>query len=392
MVTNNNNAGLLPPGSEQEQIEKVVAYESVADQVPDELSLLGIYPDTGHLEIVSPDNYKTTWFVGGSNMGKTNTVYGKVADAVRWNAKLIICDNHAHKKDSLANKLGAFHDRLLIPIAQTDEMIKDAILYFLREFKARKDAGKSCDEKWLIVIDEVNATVEHIVKISEGEKKLLMEEYGILIREKENHVKMKVFLQALAQTCGYETRGFEMFGYFISQKVAGLSWLRNAMMTVFVHGLLMDSEALLAANNDRKMADMVKSFKKGRTLVYGYEFEQPLILQQPKYNIVEGSINEVATEKLDTIAERSAVRSSDQAEYGLGTTWEQAQEADGINNTPENAGNGFELKKLLNEIGKMKAQGKSNAEILKHFELHPAGRNNINLGALTEIIDEAGRA
>jgi hypothetical protein len=343
---------------------------------------LGIYPTNGQLEIVSPDNYKTAWFVGGSNMGKTNTVYGKVADAVRWGAKLIICDNHAHKADSLANKLGAFHHRLLFPIAQTDIAIKDAIIAFLKEFKARRDDGASCDEKWLIVTDEVNATSEHVVVISDMEKMMLMVDYGIKV--KDNFVKLKVFFQALAQTCGYESRGFEMFGYFISQKVAGLSWLRNAMMTVFVHGLLMDSEALLAANNDRKLADLVKSFKKGRTLVYGYEFEQPLILQQPKYNIVEGSVEK------NEITGRSEVRSSNQTVYTPERLSEPAQEAAGTSDIPENAGSGFELKKLLNEIGKMKSEGRSNAEILKHYELHPAGRNNTNLSTVIEIIDEAG--
>jgi hypothetical protein len=256
------------PKQEEEEgkdaIEKVIHYEDIAREIPDELSLLGIHPASGHFEIVAPDRYKTAWFVGGSNTGKTNTVYGKVADAVRWGAKLIICDPHAHKSDSLTNKLKDFHYALLQPIAQSDGEIYKAITFFLNEFQNRRDRGASCSQKIVIVVDEVNGLARHPVKI-EG---------------KEG--KMQTLLQELAETCGYEARGFEMFGFFISQKVAGLSWLRNAMMTVFVHGLLMDSEALLAANNDRKLAQMVRGFKTGRTLVYGYEFE-PTILQQPLY-------------------------------------------------------------------------------------------------------------
>lgn len=266
----------------KEDIPSIVDYSSIADRVPADRSLLGIHPDTGELEIVNTERYKTAWFVGGSNTGKTNTVYGKVADAVRWGARMIICDSHANKNDSLANKLKDFHGRLLTPIAQTDDQIKDAIVMFLRQFKARRDQGASCLEKWLLVADEVNATANHIIRISKEEAQSLLEEFGIKIEGE--FVKLQVFFKFLAETCGYEARGFEMFGYFISQKVAGLSWLRNAMMTVFVHGLLMDSEAFLAANNSRKMADLVKAFKVGRTLVYGLDFD-PVILQQPKYSI-----------------------------------------------------------------------------------------------------------
>jgi len=268
----------------KEVIPSVVAYNAIADQIPSDRSLLGIYPETGNLEIVEPERYKTAWFVGGSNTGKTNTVYGKVSDMVRWGAKIIIADNHAFKKDSLANKLKDFHGRLLIPIAQTDEQIKNAIIFFLREFKRRRDQGKPCTEKWLLVADEVNATANHMVRISKEEAASLLEEFGIKIEGE--FVKLQVFFKLLAETCGYEARGFEMFGYFISQKVAGLHWLRNAMMTVFVHGLLMDSEALLAANNNRKHAELVKAFKVGRTLVYGLDFD-PVVLQQPKYEIAQ---------------------------------------------------------------------------------------------------------
>lgn len=284
----------LPAPEPTEAIADVVSYRTISGQVPDELSLLGIHPHNGDLEIISPEQLKTAWFVGGSNTGKTNTVYGKVGDAVRWGAKIIICDNHAHKKDSLANKLKDFHGRLLIPIAQTDEDIKRAIILFLSQFHQRRDSGASCAEKWLIVSDEVNATGAHVVRLTDEEEAWLIGCYGIKVEE--HRVKLMVLFKILAETCGYESRGFEMFGFFISQKVAGLAWLRNAMMTVFVHGLLMESEALLAANNNRKLAQLVMKFKKGRTLVYGYEVDE-MILQQPLYEpdpslVVESTVSE----------------------------------------------------------------------------------------------------
>lgn len=361
----------------KEVIPKVIPYNSIADQIPPDRSLLGIYPETGNLEIVEPNRYKTTLFLGGSNTGKTNTVYGKVSDMVNWGAKIIIADNHAFKKDSLANKLKDFHGRLLISIAQTDEDIKNAIIFFLREFKRRRDQGKPCTEKWLFVGDEVNATANHMVRISKEEAASLLEEFGIKIEGE--FVKLQVFFKLLAETCGYEARGFEMFGYFIAQKVAGLSWLRNAMMTVFVHGLLMDSEALLAANNNRKHAELVKSFKVGRTLVYGLDFD-PVVLQQPKYEIVQVVDSTVEIPSSDDTTEVFQQPSGDICVEG---SLEAASEPleDKINPTQ------FELKKILAEIGKMKANGVSNDAILKQFGLTPGGRNNQNLKAVVEVIN-----
>jgi hypothetical protein len=362
----------------KEVIPKVVTYGSIADQVPSDRSLLGIYPETGSLEIVEPERYKTAWFVGSSNTGKTNTVYGKVSDMVRWGAKIIICDNHAYKEDSLANKLKDFHSRLLVPIAQTDEDIKNTILFFLREFKRRRDQGKPCTEKWLLVADEVNATANHVVRISKEEAAALLEEFGMRIEGE--FVKLQVFFKLLAETCGYEARGFEMFGYFISQKVAGLHWLRNAMMTVFVHGLLMDSEAVLAANNNRKLAELVKSFKQGRTLVYGLDFD-PVILQQPKYEI--GQVVESTVETPSSRESSMTFKQASDDRYA-----EAAPEADTMPSEEEIYPTTFELKKILAEIGKMKQNGLSNDAILKQYGLNPGGRNNQNLKAVAEVISE----
>jgi len=365
----------------KEVIPAVIAYSSIASQVPADRSLLGVYPETGNLEIVDPERYKTAWFVGGSNTGKTNTVYGKVADAVRWGARMIICDSHAYKKDSLANKLSDFHHTLLMPIAQTDEQIKNAIIAFLREFKARRDHGKSCADKWLIVADEVNATANHMVRISKEEAASLLEEFGIRIEDE--YVKLQVFFKFLAETCGYEARGFEMFGYFISQKVAGLAWLRNAMMTVFVHGLLMDSEALLAANSSRKYAELIKSFKAGRTLVYGLDFD-PVVLQQPKYEM--GQIVDSTIVAPTSNGSSMVFQQPTRDDFGRST--EGALEAVGRYTEDKIDPSSFELKKLIAEIGKMKSNGLSNDAILKQYGLNPGGRNNQNLKAVTEVISE----
>lgn len=271
----------LPSGTQQDKgIPDVIRYEDIAHEVPESMSLLGIHPSTAHLEIIPPDQLKTVWFVGGSNMGKTNTVFGKVGDCVRWGCKVSICDQHAFKADGLAGKLGAYKQAFLHKPAQSDDEIKNAILSFLAEFQRRRDGGKYTD-KLLIVVDEVNGLCEHVIRVSREEAVMIYERYGVEI--KKERIKMRVFIQLLVETCGYESRGFDMFGFFISQKAADLYWLRKAAMTVFVHGLLMKSEAILACNENEAAAELVTHFKKGRTYCYGYEVDHPMELHQPLY-------------------------------------------------------------------------------------------------------------
>jgi hypothetical protein len=274
-----------------------------------------------------------------------------------------------------------------VPVASTREQIKQAVIKYMREFMARREGGIAWTQKWLIVIDEVNALAKMPISVSEDEKRILFKEFGVKI--KDDVVPMEALLKALVELCGYEGRGFGMFGYFISQKAAHLAWLRNAVTTVFVHRLVMDSEAILAANNDREMAEQVKSFKRGRTLVYGVEFEDPMILQQPLYakntqpQIVESDIYRRPTVEL------SSSVPSNQTTIVLERPAESAQEADGIITQEDRNASTFELKKLLNEVGQMKAKGMSNAAILKHFQLQPGGRNNTNLSALIDLIGDA---
>ncbi|BCL83191.1 hypothetical protein ccbrp13_56560 [Ktedonobacteria bacterium brp13] len=381
-----------PLQGQGEHIPEIIQYRDVEYRVPHDRSLLGVYPDTGELEIVLPDVYKTAWFVGASSSGKTNTVYGKVADAVRWGAGVIICDIHGNgnKEDSLTNQLRDFHQHLLMPVASSREQIKQAIIKYMREFMSRREGGQPWTKKWLIVIDEVNALAKMPVTITEAEKKMLFEEFGIKI--KDDVIPMEVLIKALVELCGYEGRGFGMFGYFISQKAAHLAWLRNAVTTVFAHRMVMDSEAILVANGDRKMAELVKNFKRGRTLVYGVDIQDPIILQQPLYQknteplMVDSDVYHRPTVELSNIVP------SNQTTMLLERSPERTWEAGGTTTQESGTTTSFELKKLLSEIGKMKQSGMSNAEILKQYELHSSGRNNTNLGSLVEIIDEAGSA
>lgn len=255
----------------------VVPYHTIETSIPEGKSLLGIHPEDGRLELVDASRYQTVWFVGGSSTGKTNTVYGKVKDLVKIGAKLIICDIHSHKPDSLTRKLEEFPK--IYPVGETPRDIADSILGFLREFRRRRAGGHYTD-KWLLVGDEVNGTCNMIVKFSEEERKEILEDFDLELHAKGD--KLLVFFKLLVEVCGYESRGFDMFGFFISQKAATLAWLRQAVMTVFAHRLLMKSEAQLAANDDPILTKKLLELPRGHTLVYGFDFS-PMILKQPLY-------------------------------------------------------------------------------------------------------------
>lgn len=262
-----------------ERIPEVVRYEDIAREVPDGMSLLGIHPTDGTLELTAYDKLKCLWIVGSSSTGKSNTVSGKVGEAVEQGARLLVIDQHAAKEDSLARKLQPYQRAFLRPVAVTDQEVLDTLAFYKQEFEARVK-GASCEQKIVLIADEMN-------------------------RMNRND-DLKKALKEIVFISGEEARGFGMYGWFISQKATGLKWLRDSAITVIVHKLTRFEEALLACNEDRNAAKELLKFKIGRTFVYGVDFDEPMVLQQPLYKVVEGSvsvIDEVPTSETTSIDE-----------------------------------------------------------------------------------------
>lgn len=245
----------LPP---PEGIPAIVRYVDVQDEVPDEMSLLGIHPSDGALELTDWEKLKMLWLVGSSSTGKSNTIFGKALEARNKGGKLLVVDQHASKDDSLSKKLAPLKDAFLRPIAITDEAVLATLQWFKIEFE-RRVAGASCDQKIVLICDEMNRMVRN-----EKLKKPLME---------------------IAAICGEESRGFGMYGWFISQKAAHLKWLRDSAITVIAHRVTRFEEAMLACNDNREAAKRLLEFKVGRSYIYGVDFEVPLELQQPLYDV-----------------------------------------------------------------------------------------------------------
>jgi hypothetical protein len=250
-----------------ESIAEVVRYEEVADEIPPELSLLGIHPGDGSLELTAWEKLKCLWIVGSSSTGKSNTVFGKAKEAKDQRAKFAIIDQHIVKPDSLGRKMLAYESSFLRPIAVSDQEVLATLAWFKAEFEARVACkacaagnGSPCQthaQKIVLVADEMN-------------------------RMNRNETLRKP-LQEIVAICGEESRGFGMYGWFLSQKCAGLKWLRDSAITVIVHRLTRFEEALLACNDDRKAARKLLGFKIGRTYVYGVDIDEPMELQQALY-------------------------------------------------------------------------------------------------------------
>lgn len=236
-----------------------VTYEQVAAQIPAGHALLGVSHNS--VETCDFAQLMTVWICGGSNTGKSNTVGLKIKEAIMngRDIKIILIDPHARKEDSLYNKIRHYESRFLMPVAKDEDEILNALTWFLEEFKRRRDIGGS-DTDILLVIDEVP---------------------GVLDSEEEEIPRL---VKRIARICGRESRGFGMFGWFISQNAVGLAWLRNVVLTVIAHKMNMLNEARLACNEHLDVARDMENWPRGRVIVYGLNFQGIKVLQMPLFN------------------------------------------------------------------------------------------------------------
>jgi len=251
-----------------EQIPAIVRYADVVDDVPSDMSLLGIHPEDGALELSDWEKLKMLWIIGSSSTGKSNTVFGKALEAYNHSAKLLVVDQHAVKSDSLARKLEPLKDAFLMPIAQTDDQVLSTLQAFKAEFERRvhcqvcvrsNQTCARCSQKIVLIMDEIN-------RMARNEALLAM-------------------IKEIVAIGGEESRGFGMYVWCISQKAVHLKWLRDSAITVIAHRVTRKEEAMLACNDDRKAAERLLKFGVGRCFVYGVDFDDLLELQQPLYEV-----------------------------------------------------------------------------------------------------------
>lgn len=255
-------------GPDMSALPGSVRYEEIRSQVPYGRSCLGV--SAQGVEHCDFGQLMTMWIAGGSGTGKSNTVALKIDEAIRNGRKIgiVLIDPHARKEDSLYNRIRCYEGHFLFQVAVSEDEIYSALVWFKDEFERRLGQGGHGKSDILLVVDEVSNVVE-----SDDP------EIGKLIKK-------------IARICGQESRGFGMFGWFISQDAAGLAWLRKRAMTVIAHKLNMMSERKLACNEDMEIARSMDEWPRGRVAVYGLNFQGVMIAQMPSFNppVVDGSI------------------------------------------------------------------------------------------------------
>lgn len=348
-----------------------VRYEEIRAAIPAGRVCLGV-SERG-VEHCDFGQLMTCWIVGGSSTGKSNTVALKIDEAIRNGRKIriLLIDPHARKEDSLYNKIRCYEHYFLAPVAISEAEIRSTLEWFKAEFERRLEQGGRGQSDILLVCDEVSNVVE-----SDDE------EIGKLIKK-------------IARICGQESRGFGMFGWFISQDAAGLSWLRKRAMTVIAHKLNMMSERKLACNEDMEIARQMDSWPRGRVAVYGLNFQGVMIAQMPAFSpppVVDGSIeeNENEGDEMEPLQAKKTFPSSTIVDFQAeqwkrtGNGREAAQETAGNETDELSEKNAALLKKMLQDIRGKLAQGRALNTILREDYGVSGGRAHQEIKALLE--------
>jgi hypothetical protein len=156
---------------------------------------------------------------GKGRSGKTRRVIAMIAQALIAGARVIVCDPHATKLDSLAKSLEPLEKYLTI--ARGENQIVEVTREFLSEMEARVDEpGRPC-LPWLIVFDEWSRLMdEGNNKMPEGGRDILID---------------------AAKNCSTQYAGYLgyccIIGQIWTQQACGGTDIRRSLQSVFVHQL-----------------------------------------------------------------------------------------------------------------------------------------------------------
>jgi hypothetical protein len=271
-------AGLLGGPAGMTALPTNISYEEVRAMVPNGHFLVGVAAG-GRVLTKERAVGACVWIVGLSGTGKTSTTVLRVEERAALGAGFLGVDPHWFKDDSLFHAIyeledketggvspGPYQHLFLRPMACTASEQLAVLKLFLGEFNARK-SGRRPKDQWrpvYLLVDEVGALIDPTTPEEE---------------------EIKTLLPTIARVCGQEARNFMMGGIFISQQATGLAWLRKMALMIFVHQLLMESEKLLAVNNNKEVAKDMERWPVGRTFVYGVGFNEtgPVTVQQPYF-------------------------------------------------------------------------------------------------------------
>lgn len=201
--------------------------------------------ERGVLTLISGAWPGTHAVAGMGRSGKTRRVIANVAQALIAGARVIVCDPHYTKPDSLTRALEPLEPWLTI--ARGEREIVEASRMFFDEMEARV-SGTSNDildqanyRPWLIVYDEW-ARLMTVSKIEDEERAILV---------------------ATAEGCSKEYAGYNGFCCLISQvwtqESAGSTTIRRSLQSVFCHRISPEyASFFFKARKQQNRADTLK--------------------------------------------------------------------------------------------------------------------------------------
>lgn len=231
-----------------------VSYRDIAHLLPPGKELLGIAAD-GSPRLGDADRVKTRIVLGRSGAGKSVTMATRILRMAQAGGKLVVCDPHAHKADSLARKIaplsGAFWPGSGLAIEAEDILLN---IRLVREEIKRRLGGVAYDGDLLCVIDE----------------------YSTLYDDAE----IREELVGLSKDLTRAGRGLQVYGEFGAQDMSGgmAARIRKLAQSVTIHRV--DYGDAFALLHDSQMAKQAMRLAPGASIVIDAYGEQEL-LQQP---------------------------------------------------------------------------------------------------------------
>lgn len=159
------------------------------------------------------EEYKSVCVLGTSSSGKTTSIAELMAEAALDGALFVVCDPHAHKQDSLTNKIkpltGFLYPGTFIAI-QHQDCLRNARL--VREILEYRIATPGTHDRKIV---------------------LIVEEWNRLQRDEQIAKELAFICEVLGQ----EGRGYNVFGVFGTQGMIGFAKQRRVFISYIVHNI-----------------------------------------------------------------------------------------------------------------------------------------------------------
>jgi hypothetical protein len=193
--------------------------------------IAGIRAD-GTAQVATWDDFKILLILGSSSSGKTTTIVEKCVCGARCGGRLVICDPHAMKPDSLTRRITSLQGALMpgttMAVEHKDIMANVRAVHNELE---RRRRGADMRVPIFLIIEELNR----------------------LMRDKAIAAELRTFIEEMGQ----EARGYNIFVILCAQRATGLADIRNSVIAFICHKVNpMESSKIIPARYAKMTAEL----------------------------------------------------------------------------------------------------------------------------------------